>query len=123
MRKLTRFVRLRHERAAEYRHLLAGLPVKLPPEASAGFTHAYHLFPIQVANRAAVYDRMQRAGIGVQVHYLPIYLHSSFAGLGLDPALFPETAKAYAGLLSIPLFPAMTDDEQQRVVSELERSL
>jgi len=123
--KLERFVTRRNELAARYRELLAGLPVSLPPEApgAPGWRHGRHLFPIRVQNRAQVYERMRAAGVGVQVHFVPIYRHPLYADLGVDPSSFPATEAAYAELLSLPLFPDLTDAEQAEVVTRLEAAL
>jgi perosamine synthetase len=118
--KLPRFITQRNELAARYRELLADVPeVVLPPSAPTGSLHAYHLFAVQVPDRRRVYDAMRAAGIGVQVHYVPIYRHPTFAGLGVSASEFPETERVYAGLLSLPLFPALTESEQDRVVEVL----
>ena len=66
---------------------------------------------------------MRAAGIGVQVHYVPIYRHPLFAPFGFAPSDFPETERAYQGLLSLPIYPALTDDEQSRVVETLASAL
>jgi dTDP-4-amino-4,6-dideoxygalactose transaminase len=121
--KLGRFVDRRNELAARYRERLAGLPLELPPDAPPGVTHAYHLFAVRVPRRREVYDAMRAAGIGVQVHYVPIYRHALYADLGISPGDFPETERAYAGLLSLPLYPTLTDDEQDRVVDTLAAAL
>lgn len=118
--KLERFIDLRNALADRYRDLLAGLPVQLPPSASAGWRHAYHLFPIRVSDRRRVYDGMRERGIGVQVHYVPIYRHPLHAS---DGASFPQTEAAYAGLLSLPLYPDLSEEQQDRVVRALEKSL
>lgn len=120
--KLERFVQRRNELADRYRELLADLPLDLPPAAPPGVRHAYHLFAVRVPNRRAVYDALHAAGIAVQVHYVPIYRHPLYAGAG-KPSQFPETERAYDGLLSLPLFPALRDEEQDRVVDELARCL
>jgi UDP-4-amino-4,6-dideoxy-N-acetyl-beta-L-altrosamine transaminase len=120
--KLDRFVGRRRALAGRYRDLLAGLPVELPPEPPPGTTHGWHLFAIRVADRRRVYDEMRAAGIGVQVHYVPIYHHPLFAE-GIDRAAFPATEAAYAELLTLPLFPDMTEAEQDEVVARLEAVL
>jgi dTDP-4-amino-4,6-dideoxygalactose transaminase len=119
--KLARFVTRRNELAERYRDLLASLPLDLPPAAPPGVRHAYHLFAVRVPQRHAVYDAMHAAGIGVQVHYVPIYKHSSFAGAGRSAADFPETEHAYDGLLSLPLYPNLSERDQDRVVEVLTR--
>jgi UDP-4-amino-4,6-dideoxy-N-acetyl-beta-L-altrosamine transaminase len=121
--KLERFVARRNALAARYHELLASLPIDLPPTAPPGTRHAYHLFAVRVPERRAVYDAMHAAGIGVQVHYVPIYKHTLYADRGRSGAHFPETERAYDGLLSLPMYPALTETDQDRVVEVLERCL
>jgi len=121
--KLARFVGRRNELAARYHELLADFDIELPPVAPAGFRHAYHLFAVRVPQRRAVYEAMRADGIGVQVHYVPIYRHPLIARLGFDPAMFPETERAYHGLLSLPLHPSLTETEQDIVVRSLASAL
>ena len=122
LRRLGTFVERRRELADRYRTLLADLPVVLPPGDIDQRRHAYHLFPIQVANRRQVYDRLRASGIGVQVHYVPVYRHPLFAAVG-SAARFPTCERVYEGLLSLPLFPALRDDEQDAVVAALEAAI
>ena len=121
--KLERFVTRRNELAERYRELLAELPIELPPAAPPGWRHGHHLFPVRVPDRANVFDRMRGAGVGVQVHFVPIYRHPLNADLGVDPADFPNTEGAYERLLSLPLFPDLTESEQNEVVARLEFAL
>lgn len=122
MSKLDRFLARRRELAARYDVLLNGLPLEVPPAAPNGFTHAYHLYTIRIDDRRRVYDQLRARGIGVQVHYVPIYRHPVFAELG-PSGRFPHTERAYDRLLSLPLFPGLTDDQQDLVVSALEEVL
>jgi UDP-4-amino-4,6-dideoxy-N-acetyl-beta-L-altrosamine transaminase len=121
--KLPRFIERRNELAARYRELLADAPIDLAPDAPIGTRHAYHLFPVLVPNRRAVYDAMHAAGIRVQVHYVPIYRHPVYERLGFSAGDYPETERAYAGLLSLPIYPDLTDAQQDTVVTELRRAL
>lgn len=66
---------------------------------------------------------MRAVGIGVQVHYVPIYRHPLYADLGLGPDHFPATEAAYAGLLSLPMYAGLSDDDQDVVVRTLETAL
>jgi dTDP-4-amino-4,6-dideoxygalactose transaminase len=117
--KLDRFIACRQTLASAYRARLAGLPLELPPEPTAGFSHAYHLFPVRVRDRRRVYDGLTEAGIGVQVHFVPIYRHPIYRDAGVSPADFPDTERAYEGLLSLPLYPDLTEVEQDFVVEVL----
>lgn len=117
--KLDSFIARRNDLATRYRELLVDLPLELPPAAPDGFTHGYHLFPIRVSDRRRVFDGLRAAGIGVQVHYVPVHHHSVSADLGLQPGDLPICDEAYEKLISIPMFPAMTDSDQDRVVATL----
>jgi len=118
LRRLEGFIARRNELADGYRRKLANLRVQLPVAAADGWRHGYHLFPVQVAERRRVYDELRAGGIGVQVHYVPIHHHTAFRHLA-QPGELPGTEQAYAGLLSLPLFPAMSDLDQDRVVNAL----
>lgn len=121
LRKLDRFVDRRNELAARYRELLADLPVELPPAAPAGSKHAYHLFVLRVPDRKRVYDELRADGVGTQVHYVPVHHHPIYAGA--SSGALPNADAAYERILSIPLFPSLTFDEQDHVVSSLRRAL
>jgi dTDP-4-amino-4,6-dideoxygalactose transaminase len=123
LRKLERFLRRREGIAARYRKLLDDLPVGLPPAAPGGFRHAHHIFPVRVPHRREVFAGLRAAGIGVQVHHIPIYRLSAYAALGFDPADYPETERLYAELLTLPLYPDLDDAQQDVVVSTLQNVL
>ncbi len=126
LQRLGSFISMRNTLARRYRELLAAVEgVELPPEAPTGFLHAYHLFVVRVpaAQRRRVFDEMRAAGIGVQVHYVPIYRHPIYADLHISVAEYPETERAYAGLLSLPMFPTLTKRDQDYVVEALAKAL
>jgi len=116
--RLEQFVGRRNLLADRYRQSLKVLPVGLPPAPRPGWTHAYHLFPVQVKDRRRVYDGLRTAGIGAQVHYVPIHRHSLYGGPGREGE-FPTAEKVYAGLLSLPLYPGLTEAEQDVVIRTL----
>jgi UDP-4-amino-4,6-dideoxy-N-acetyl-beta-L-altrosamine transaminase len=118
----------RVERARRYDTLLADLPLQLPaglPDA----TSSWHLYVVEVlaaagvAPREQVFRRLREAGIGVNVHYIPIHLQPYYRRLGFRPGQFPAAERYYAGALSIPLYPMLTDVQQERVVAELAMAL
>jgi perosamine synthetase len=117
--KLDRFIDRRNELADRYRHLLAELPVGLPPAAPDGATHGYHLFPVRVAQRRRVFEAMRDAGIGVQVHFVPVHHHPLSADIGLKPGDLPVCDAVYDELISLPMFPSLSDADQDRVVQTL----
>lgn len=121
--RLDRFVARRGEIAARYRDLLADLPIVLPPSAPPGWVHGYHLFAVRVPQRAIVFRRLREEGIGVQVHYVPVHHHTVSADIEVPPGGFPVTEAVYDGLISLPVFPDLTDAEQDEVVATLTRVL
>lgn len=118
--KLDRFLGRRATIADRYRDVLAPLAVTLPPDAPTGVGHGLHLFPIRVPQRDAVYASMRDAGIGVQVHYVPIHQLAAYQPV---VGAFPQADRAYEQLLSLPLFPDLTETEQDEVVAALRRAL
>jgi UDP-4-amino-4,6-dideoxy-N-acetyl-beta-L-altrosamine transaminase len=118
--KLERYIERRTQLADAYRTSLAPLPLRLPPVAPAGVRHGYHLFPVQVAERARVVEALRARGIGVQVHYVPIYRFTAYKSLGFRAEDYPQTEAVYAGLLSLPLYPSMTELDQEAVRAALE---
>jgi len=119
--KLGSFIKRRNELAARYAERLRELPVGLPPSAPEGLHHAWHLYPIEVPDRNRVYNAMRSAGIGVQVHYMPIHLMSAYRDS--EHASLPAAELLSSSLLSLPLFPGLSDRIQDRVVEDLSRSL
>jgi perosamine synthetase len=103
----------RREIAAAYDRALANVPWVRPVAVRAGVEHAWHLYPVRVAgDRDEVFGELRAAGIGVNVHYIPVHLHPYYRRqFGTGPGLCPAAEAAYAELLSLPIFPAMTDDE------------
>jgi dTDP-4-amino-4,6-dideoxygalactose transaminase len=119
--KLDRFLARRREIAAQYTRALAGLPGLVTPTVRADVQPGWHLYVVRVAAGAErhrqVVERLHRAGIGVQVHYIPVHQHPYYRRLG--PVSLPSAEAFYRQCLSLPIFPAMTDDDIQRVVREL----
>lgn len=112
--KLDRFVRRRNELADRYREVLAEMPVTLPPEPGPGVIHGRHLYPVQVANRRRTFDGLHAAGIAVQVHYVPTHHLTAYRGT-TDPADLPVCEAVAERIVSLPLFPDLTLDEQDHV--------
>jgi perosamine synthetase len=121
--RLDAFIARRNELAERYRALLAGWPLILPPAAPDGTVHGYHLFAVQVEGRRAVHDALHAEGIRAQVHYVPVHHHPIGAHDRRPAEGLPVCDEVYAGILSLPLHPSLTDAQQDRVVAALERAL
>jgi UDP-4-amino-4,6-dideoxy-N-acetyl-beta-L-altrosamine transaminase len=123
--RLDEFVARRRQLARRYPAVLAGLPVRLPAER-ADRKSAWHLYVVNLEtgrSRREVYDSMRAQDIGVNVHYLPVYLLPYYRALGFKEGLCPNAEKYYKAALTLPLYPALTDAEQDRVGRALRQAL
>jgi len=125
--RLEAFIARRRQLVQRYPGVLAGLPIRLPVER-AGRKSAWHLYVINIdessgKSRRAVYDAMRQRGVAVNVHYMPVYLHPYYRALGFGEGLCPVAEKYYQAALTLPLFPALTDAEQDSVAAALRQSL
>ncbi|MEV5329250.1 DegT/DnrJ/EryC1/StrS family aminotransferase [Nonomuraea sp. NPDC052634] len=121
LRRLARFRERRARLVARYDTLLRDVPGLTLPAQRAYVSPCRHLYPVRIGGgrRREVYDRMRAAGIGVQVNYVPAYWHPVFEDLGYRRGLCPDAESYYAEELSLPLWPGMTDAQQDRVVETL----
>ena len=119
--RLDDYVARRHAIAARYDAALAGLPLTTPwqhPDSRS----ALHLYPIRLhdaARRREVFEALRAAGIGVNVHYIPVHTQPHYRRLGFRPGDFPEAERYYAGAISLPMFPTLTPAQQDEVVAAL----
>ncbi len=121
LKRLPEWLKRRREIAAAYDRALAGWPWVRPVAVRDDVEHAYHLYPVRLRrDRAEVFARLREAGIGANVHYVPVHLHPYYRQrFGTGPGLCPAAEAAYQELLSLPMFPAMSDDDVERVLDEL----
>ncbi|MEO6702928.1 MAG: DegT/DnrJ/EryC1/StrS family aminotransferase [Jatrophihabitantaceae bacterium] len=114
----------RQAAAARYGELLADLPDVVLPQAAAGNEHVWHLYVVRVPRRDAVLANLNAAGIGAGIHYpAPVHLLPAFAGLGQGPGSFPVAERLAGEILSLPIFPGITDEQQNRVAGQLRSAL
>lgn len=121
--RLADFVATRNQLARRYDALLAGLPVS-PLQLTAGNRSAFHLYVIRLpepdaARRRMIVDGLRDAGIGVNVHYMPVYLQPYYRRMGFAPGLCPAAEAYAAAAITIPLFVGLTEDQQDIVVDAL----
>lgn len=106
--------------AARYDELLAEAEEVATPRQLAGNEHVWHLYVVRVPRRDAVLARLQQEGIGAAVHYpRPLHLHGAFAYLGYRAGDFPCAEAAASEILSLPLHPHLSAEDQERVVAAL----
>ncbi|GAA0366932.1 UDP-4-amino-4,6-dideoxy-N-acetyl-beta-L-altrosami ne transaminase [Bowmanella denitrificans] len=118
LRRLDSFIAKRRELVQIYREKLAGLPLVLPLTSSDS---AWHLFTVELRqhDRSEIFARLQKAGIGVNVHYIPIHLQPYYRKLGFRPGDFPYAEAYYQNALTLPLYPGLSVDNQQYVIDTL----
>ena len=90
------------------------------PYASPDVFHAYHLYIIQVPDRLDLYNYLHENGIYAQVHYIPLHLMPYYREQGNKPGDLPVAEKYYSRCLSLPMFPTLTDEEQEYVIKKIE---
>lgn len=123
LKKLDAFTARRREIAKLYDRRIPAIPGLKPLNVRPGVGHAYHLYVVRLdleqmkVGRAEVFKLLRDAGIGVNVHYVPVHLHPFYRRtFGTQEGLCPVAEAAYQRILSLPVFPGMTDSDAERVV-------
>ena len=120
LRRLAGWNAARRAAAVRYDKLLSGCDAVVRPRTLDGNEHVWHLYVVRVPQRDRVLKELQAAGIGAGVHYpVPIHLTAAYAGLGYAEGAFPVTERTARDLLSLPIFPEITAEQQERVASVL----
>jgi dTDP-4-amino-4,6-dideoxygalactose transaminase len=125
LRKLPRFNRRRAELAGLYRRELAGLPgLGLPGQAPYHCLHSWHLFTVLPPRRAPFMERLRELGIGTGLHFEAVHLHDFYRRrFGWQEGSLPVAEEVCARIVSLPLFPAMTDEDALDVVQAVRQAL
>ncbi|HMK04891.1 MAG TPA: UDP-4-amino-4,6-dideoxy-N-acetyl-beta-L-altrosamine transaminase [Ferruginibacter sp.] len=110
----------RHEIADRYTDAFAGLPITLPVYDKG---HAFHLYIIQTAKRKELYDHLRTKNIFCQVHYIPTHLMPYYRQFGWKKGDFALAEKYYEQCLSLPMYPTLTEAEQQHVIQAIKTFL
>jgi len=119
LRHLEPWTEARRAIVAKYNQLLADSQVELPSEMPWA-RHVYHVYTLRADDRDALQAVLQEKGIQTGIHYpAPVHLQPAYADLGYARLTFPESEKAADQVLSLPLYPEMTDDQIQRVTQAL----
>jgi UDP-4-amino-4,6-dideoxy-N-acetyl-beta-L-altrosamine transaminase len=121
--RIDEFVAKRNKLASRYHIKLADLSIDLPAIPSHALS-AYHLYIVKLQQdhplgRRKLYDHLRSRGIGVNVHYIPVHLQPFYRSLGFSPGDFPEAEKYYRNAISIPLYPNLSENDQDVVVNSI----
>ena len=127
LRKLPKWLERRQEIAARYNRLLKGADHVVPLSVRPWARHAYHLYVVKVTGgkgRDLLFNAMRKAGVGVNVHYIPVHLHHYYVkNQGTNVGQCPNAELAYSQILSLPMYPGLKDEEIDFVVDTLVSNL
>lgn len=121
MKKLDDFIGRRREIAERYDKAFADCNNIVVPYRLTKTESGWHLYIIQVKNcdRREVFEKLQADGIGVNVHYIPVYLHPYYQEHGYQNVHCPKAEEIYSRIISLPIFPGLTDAEQEIVINRV----
>ena len=128
MKRLEEFVETRNQIANRYTKVLAHLPVTVQLQPLDIYS-AFHLYVIRLClpktkkTHREVFEALRAVGIGVNLHYIPVYRQPYYAQMGFNPSHFPESERYYAEAISIPMYLGITEDQQDRVVAALRKAI
>ena len=124
MTRLPEYVKRRHDIAQRYNELLAELPLTLPwqhPDSYSGL----HLYVVRLQlekinkTHRQVFEALREQGIGVNLHYIPVHLQPYYQRMGFCSGDFPLAERYYAEAISLPMYPGLTESQQDAVVQAL----
>jgi dTDP-4-amino-4,6-dideoxygalactose transaminase len=128
MNRLDHKVARRHVLAKRYEELLHELPITLPLQHKDSYS-GLHLYIIRLQldkiNRSQrqIFESMREQGIGVNLHYIPVHTQPYYQNLGFRIGDFPEAERYYAEAISLPMFPVMSEEQQDKVVAALYKAV
>ncbi|HZQ21096.1 MAG TPA: DegT/DnrJ/EryC1/StrS family aminotransferase [Terriglobales bacterium] len=121
LKHLAKWNEQRGERAAEYSRLLIGADCGINPPYEPSWSKAvYHLYVVRTDDREGLMSHLKDAGIATGIHYpIPLHLQKAYASLGYSKGDFPVSEKAAADIVSLPMFPQLQSEQQERVVDSI----
>ena len=123
LKHLPRWNAQRRERAAEYNRLFAASEAGVQPPYEPSWSRAvYHLYVVRTGDREGMMAHLGKAGIGTGIHYpIPLHRQRAYESLGYKVGDFPVTEKIASQIVSLPMFPQLTAEQQERVAAEISR--
>ena len=121
MGKLDRFIAKRRELAKRYDEAFAGEKNIITPYQSPYSLSGWHLYIIQVLNcdRKNVFEKLREQGIGVNVHYIPVYHHPYYRENGFENTVCKNAEELYSHMISLPLYPGLSEEQQDEVINKV----
>jgi UDP-4-amino-4,6-dideoxy-N-acetyl-beta-L-altrosamine transaminase len=127
LNKIDRFIAKRREIAAAYNEAFCGMDEIILPCEKEDRKSGYHLYVIRLelnkikATRKEIYDALIAENIGVNVHYIPVYYHPYYREMGYQKGLCPVAEEVYEGILTLPLYPSMKEQDVQDVIDGVKK--
>ena len=122
--RLDEWNKLRQEAADRYDELLASIDDVITPVVVEGNVHVWHLYVVRVPERDRVLAELNDVGVGAGIHYpTPVHLHPAFDDLGLRAGTSPVAERLAGEILTLPLYPGISAEQQERVVEALSAAL
>lgn len=118
LKKLDGFIQRRKELVERYNEAFHGIEGITVPYQLEGCHNSWHLYVIQVLRRKEIFDCLREAGIGVNVHYIPVYKHPYYQENGYDKVTCEHAENLYEHMISLPLYPRLTNEEQDYVMKK-----
>ena len=129
MKRLDEFVAKRHELASIYNQKLSNSPLRMPAHNADAYS-SFHLYVMQVdfdenswKYRNELFKVMRANEIGVNLHYIPVYRQPYYQKFGFNPSAFPISERYYNSALTLPLYPTLTEDQQNKVINTIVKTL
>ena len=127
--RLDEYVERRNRLASRYDALLDGLPLQLP-HVLEGNRSAFHLYVVRLSRETldrrgygVIFNGLRQRGIGVNLHYLPVHLQPYYRDLGFAAGQYPQAEQHGRSALSLPMYPLLTESQQDQVVAALRELL
>lgn len=123
MKKIDRFLERRRELVKRYEKAFADCSNIVTPYQLPETNSGWHLYIVQVKNcdRREVFESLRREGIGVNVHYIPVYYHPYYQEHGYQGVHCKNAEEIYEHMISLPLYPGLTDEQQDEVIEKIKK--
>ena len=128
MKRLDKFIAIRHSLKKRYDELLKDLPLITPFQSSDSYS-SLHLYPIKLKleqiskSHNEIFDELRQSGVGVNLHYIPIHMQPYFENMGFKKGDFPIAENYYTRVISVPIYQNLIFETQDKVVSILKKIL
>lgn len=119
MDRLDSFIARRRLLAGRYDDAFKDIKGIITPYQADGCNSSWHLYTIQTENRKEVFDSLREAGIGVNVHYIPVYMHPYYRGNGYSNIKCENAEEVYRHIISLPLYPGLAEQQQDYVIGKV----